>query len=162
MSGWEGIKVRHADVGAGVITSEFVGFGFRGLTITADNGQEPYVQLNDDGTDKGARGWEWQCENHTDGPKWMALGSAPKADPNAADSEDTRKRLEIAAINLSPHEKSMLVRLVTDRRSQELFGYDHDMKPRAMASLVEKGMATIIDNGWKLTPTGQIRSTSIY
>lgn len=162
MSGWERIKVRHPDVGAGVITSEFAGFGFRGLTITADNDQEPYIQLNDDDTDKGAQGWEWLCENHADGPKWLLLGNAPKADPAAADAEDTRKRLEIAAIKLSPQEESMLVRLVTDRRSQELFDYDHDMKPRAMGALVRKGMATKIDNGWKLTPTGQIRSTSIY
>lgn len=81
MSGWEGIKVRHPDVGAGIITSEFAGFGFRGLTITTDNGQEPYVQLNGDDTDEGAEGWEWLCENHADGPKWLFLGNAPKADP---------------------------------------------------------------------------------
>lgn len=162
MSGWEGIKVRHAEVGAGVITSEFVGFGFRGLTITADGGQETYVQLNDDGTDKGARGWEWHCENHSDGPKWMPLGSAPKASPVVDHDEDTRQRLKIGEIKLSPQEETMLVRLVTDRRSQELFEYDQDMKPRAMNALIKKGMATKIDNGWKLTPTGQIRSNSIY
>ena len=78
------------------------------------------------------------------------------------DAEDNSNRLVIGAIKLSTQEEIMLVRLVTDRRSQELFDYDHDMKTRAMNSLVGKGFAEKIDNGWKLTGNGQIRSTSIY
>lgn len=162
MSSWEGTKVRHSDGRAGVIISEFVGFHFRGLTIKDDKGQEAYLELNSDGTDKWAEGWEWLCEKLEDGAKWLPLGTPPKVDPEAGIAEDLRKLQQIAAITLSAHEETMLVRLVTDRRSQELFSSDQDVKPRAMNSLVKKGMATVIDKGWRLTPTGKIRSSSIY
>ena len=81
--GWVGKAVRHPDGRSGVIRSEYIGFGFAGLTIACEGGASAYVQLNTSGEDDGEPGWQWWCENFSDGPCWLDLG-APLA-PELAD-----------------------------------------------------------------------------
>ena len=76
--GWKGHKVRNADGRTGKISDEFIGFGFRFLTIRVDGGEKDHVQLNIDGPDSGTPGWEWWCENLENGPSWLPLGDFEK------------------------------------------------------------------------------------
>lgn len=79
--------------------------------------------------------------------------------PVALDDSDLAA---IADIKLSIQEQSLIVRLATERTSQELYAFDQGAKARFLNSLVEKGLAVTIEGGWKLTRRGQIRCTSIY
>lgn len=71
---WQGIKVRHTNGRTGTIRSDYSGFLHRVLSINVDGGGEDSIQLNSNGPDTGSIGWEWHCENFSDGPKWLALG----------------------------------------------------------------------------------------
>lgn len=68
----------------------------------------------------------------------------------------------IAEIKLTIQEESLIVRLATERQSQELYAFDQGVKARYLNSLVEKGLAITIEGGWKLTHRGQVRCTNIY
>lgn len=56
----------------------------------------------------------------------------------------------------------MIVRLATEWQSQELYAFEQGVKARYLNSLVEKGLGTTIEGGWKLTQRRQVRCTSIY
>ncbi len=75
---WTGVKVRNEDGRTGTITGDYagdyVGFCHRSLTITVDGGGKDYVQLNTDGPDSGAVGWEWFSEGFSSEPTWLPLG----------------------------------------------------------------------------------------
>ena len=66
------------------------------------------------------------------------------------------------AVVLTWREANHLVRLVTDRRSRTLRRVDREVSARIMNSLAGKGMAEVIDGGWRLTDAGRTRSTIIY
>lgn len=72
---WRGVKMKHLDGRTGVITSDSVGFCHRSLTIRVD-GQEKteYLQLNSDGTDSGALGWQWLRSREGEPEAWALLG----------------------------------------------------------------------------------------
>lgn len=78
--GWLDKTVRHTDGREGVISSEFVGFGFVQLTITCANGRPGHIQLNNNNGDSGDRGWEWYCENFAGGARFLPLGEFEDSD----------------------------------------------------------------------------------
>ncbi|WP_455233419.1 hypothetical protein [Geopseudomonas aromaticivorans] len=69
---------------------------------------------------------------------------------------------EAPAIDLTPGEARHLVRLVTDRCDRTLRKGDAGVSARLMNNLTAKGLAEIIDGGWRLTEAGRARSTAIY
>jgi hypothetical protein len=73
--GWRGTRVRHAETGrAGVIRREVPDFMGLDLRIEVDGGGEALVRLNTRGSDGGAGGWSWYCDNFSGGPAWLPLG----------------------------------------------------------------------------------------
>ncbi len=71
---WKGTKTRNRDGRTGTVTSEFIGFGHRMLTITASDDSKAQIQLNVEGDDSGEPGWEW-CYHRPDGTDaWYPLG----------------------------------------------------------------------------------------
>lgn len=68
--GWVGIQVRNADGRIGQIQRDVEGFMHRSLRIDVDESASEWVQLNVDGEDSGATGWEWKSEEGD----WYALG----------------------------------------------------------------------------------------
>lgn len=69
---WVGIKVSHADGRQGTIRRDIAGFAHRSLRIDVDGIGEvvDWVQLNADGPDTGATGWQWLA----DSGQWYPLG----------------------------------------------------------------------------------------
>lgn len=70
--GWLGKRMRHVDGREGVVTAEFVGFGFVTLTIGHGATRLGEVTLANGRVSIG--GWEWFCENFHGGPRWLSLG----------------------------------------------------------------------------------------
>jgi len=73
---WVGIQVRHSDGRVGQIRRDAEGFLHRSLRIDVDGGGSEWVQLNVDGEDSGATGWEWKSRSSD----WYALGDHNKAE----------------------------------------------------------------------------------
>ena len=72
--GWKGTQVRHKDGQTGAIESEYEGFMHLVLSIRTENGEQATIQLNADGRDSGADGWQWLSPNFSEGPSWLPLG----------------------------------------------------------------------------------------
>lgn len=74
-----------------------------------------------------------------------------------------RERISLSLMSPAPtiQEQGLIVRLSTERQSQEL-SFEQGVKARYLNSLVEKGLGTTIEGGWKLTQRRQVRCTSIY
>lgn len=74
-AGWFNKQMRHDDGRRGIITSEFVGFMHVALTITIEGTAETeYLQLNSDGKDSGALGWNWRYSREGEPEAWAHLG----------------------------------------------------------------------------------------
>jgi len=75
-----------------------------------------------------------------------------------------RERISLSLMSSAPtiQEQGLIVRLATEWQSQELYAFEQGVKARYLNSLVEKGLGTTIEGGWKLTQRRQVRCTSIY
>jgi hypothetical protein len=72
--GWIGVKIKHKDGLQGIISSEFSGFGFVGLTFKLEDGTEHYVKLKSFGLDdKNLNGWEWYCPDFHPSARWLSF-----------------------------------------------------------------------------------------
>lgn len=72
--GWKGNRVRDIDGRTGVICDEWAGFMHLAIQIRCADGATDIVQLNSNGADSGATGWQWLCLNFNGGPHWLPLG----------------------------------------------------------------------------------------
>lgn len=72
--GWKGTAVRNKDGRGGTIRESYVGFLHLGIVISVSDGSQSHVQLNANGPDSGAPGWQWLCANFSGGPAWLPLG----------------------------------------------------------------------------------------
>lgn len=72
---WVNVKMKHLDGRTGVIVSDTPGFCHRSLTIRIDGQeQKEYLQLNADGQDSGALGWQWLRSAKGEPEAWSLLG----------------------------------------------------------------------------------------
>lgn len=75
---WTGASVRHTDGRVGTVSKEFLGFGFRALTLAIEGSDATeHIQLNVDGLDSGASGWSWRASAEGAREVWHPLGLGP-------------------------------------------------------------------------------------